>query len=126
MADVEEIANRVVENVERVIVGKHATVQLTVLGLLCQGHLLIEDVPGVGKTVLAKSLAKSVGCKFQRIQFTPDMLPSDVTGVSVFNQKTREFEFRPGPVHAQIVLVDEINRTLFPYTTLFRSRKSVV
>ncbi|MCA9925853.1 MAG: MoxR family ATPase, partial [Anaerolineales bacterium] len=110
MADVEEIANRVVENVERVIVGKHATVQLTVLGLLCQGHLLIEDVPGVGKTVLAKSLAKSVGCKFQRIQFTPDMLPSDVTGVSVFNQKTREFEFRPGPVHAQIVLVDEINR----------------
>lgn len=110
MADVEAIANRIVENVERVIVGKHATVQLTVLGLLCQGHLLIEDVPGVGKTVLAKSLAKSVGCKFQRIQFTPDMLPSDVTGVSVFNQKSREFEFRPGPIHAQIVLVDEINR----------------
>ncbi len=110
MATVEAIANRIVENVERVIVGKHATVQLTVLGLLCQGHLLIEDVPGVGKTVLAKSLAKSVGCKFQRIQFTPDMLPSDVTGVSVFNQKSREFEFRPGPIHAQIVLVDEINR----------------
>jgi MoxR-like ATPase len=85
-------------------------VQLTVLGLLCQGHMLIEDVPGVGKTVLAKSLSKSVGCKFQRIQFTPDMLPSDVTGVSVFNQKTLEFEFRPGPIHAQIVLVDEINR----------------
>ncbi|MCP5095343.1 MAG: MoxR family ATPase [Chloroflexi bacterium] len=110
MANVEEIANRIVENVENVIVGKQATVKLTVLGLLCQGHLLIEDVPGVGKTVLAKSLAKSVGCKFQRIQFTPDMLPSDVTGVSVFNQKTREFEFRPGPIHAQIVLVDEINR----------------
>ena len=110
MANVEAIANRIVDNVERVIVGKHATVQLTVLGLLCQGHLLIEDVPGVGKTVLAKSLAKSVGCKFQRIQFTPDMLPSDVTGVSVFNQKSREFEFRPGPIHAQIVLVDEINR----------------
>ncbi|MCA9978166.1 MAG: MoxR family ATPase, partial [Anaerolineales bacterium] len=90
--------------------GKHSAVQLTVLGLLCQGHILIEDVPGVGKTVLAKALSKSVGCKFQRIQFTPDMLPSDVTGISVFNQKTREFEFRPGPIHAQIVLVDEINR----------------
>jgi MoxR-like ATPase len=110
MADVQEIANRIVENVEHVIVGKRQSVQLTVLGLLCQGHILIEDVPGVGKTVLAKSLAKSVGCKFQRIQFTPDMLPSDVTGISVFNQKTREFEFRPGPIHAQIVLVDEINR----------------
>jgi MoxR-like ATPase len=110
MADVQELANRLVENVERVIVGKRSEVQLTVLGLLCQGHILIEDVPGVGKTVLAKSLSKSVGCSFQRIQFTPDMLPSDVTGVSVFNQKTREFEFRPGPIHAQIVLVDEINR----------------
>ncbi|MBK6325759.1 MAG: MoxR family ATPase [Chloroflexi bacterium] len=110
MADVQTIANRIVENVERVIIGKRAAVQLTVLGLLCQGHILIEDVPGVGKTVLAKTLARSVGCKFQRIQFTPDMLPSDVTGVSVFNQKTREFEFRPGPIHAQIVLVDEINR----------------
>ncbi len=110
MADVQAIANRIVDNVEEVIIGKHASVQLTVLGLLCQGHILIEDVPGVGKTVLAKSLSKSVGCKFQRIQFTPDMLPSDVTGVSVFNQKTREFEFRPGPIHAQIVLVDEINR----------------
>lgn len=110
MADIQAIANRIVENVEKVIVGKKQSVQLTALGLLCQGHILIEDVPGVGKTVLAKSLAKSVGCKFQRIQFTPDMLPSDVTGVSVFNQKTLEFEFRPGPIHAQIVLVDEINR----------------
>ena len=110
MAEIEAVANRIVENVEQVIVGKRTAVQLTVLGLLCQGHILIEDVPGVGKTVLAKSLSKSVGCKFQRIQFTPDMLPSDVTGVSVFNQKTREFEFRPGPIHAQIVLVDEINR----------------
>ncbi len=110
MADVQEIANRIVENVERVIIGKRQSVQLTVLGLLSQGHMLIEDVPGVGKTVMAKSLSKSVGCHFQRIQFTPDMLPSDVTGVSVFNQKTLEFEFRPGPIHAQIVLVDEINR----------------
>lgn len=110
MTDVQEIAQRLVDNVEKVIVGKRQEVQMTVLGLFCQGHLLIEDVPGVGKTVLAKSLAKSVGCTFQRIQFTPDMLPSDVTGVSVFNQKTREFEFRPGPIHAQIVLVDEINR----------------
>jgi MoxR-like ATPase len=110
MADIQAIGNRIVENVEKVIVGKRQPVQLTVLGLLCQGHVLIEDVPGVGKTVLAKSIARSVGCKFQRIQFTPDMLPSDVTGVSVFNQQTREFEFRPGPIHAQIVLVDEINR----------------
>lgn len=110
MTDVQEVANRIVSNIERVIIGKHSSVQLTVLGLLCQGHMLIEDVPGVGKTVLAKSIARSVGCKFQRIQFTPDMLPTDVTGVSVFNQKTREFEFRPGPIHAQIVLADEINR----------------
>ena len=110
MSDVQTIANRLVENVERVIEGKRDIVELTVLGLLCQGHILLEDVPGVGKTVLAKSLARSVGCEFQRIQFTPDMLPSDVTGISVFNQKTREFEFRPGPIHAQIVLVDEINR----------------
>jgi MoxR-like ATPase len=110
MTDIQNIANRIVENVERVIVGKRQSVQLTVLGLLCQGHILIEDVPGVGKTVLAKSLSRSVGCRFQRIQFTPDMLPSDVTGVSVFNQKTFEFQFRPGPIHAQIVLVDEINR----------------
>jgi MoxR-like ATPase len=110
MADVQEIGNRIVSNVERVIIGKRPEVQLTVLGLLSQGHILIEDVPGVGKTVLAKSLARSVGCTFQRIQFTPDMLPSDITGVSMFNVKTREFEFRPGPIHAQIVLVDEINR----------------
>jgi MoxR-like ATPase len=110
MTDVQEIAKRIVDNIEHVIVGKRTPVQLTVLGLLCQGHMLIEDVPGVGKTVLAKSISRSVGCQFQRIQFTPDMLPTDVTGVSVFNQKTREFEFRPGPIHAQIVLADEINR----------------
>jgi MoxR-like ATPase len=110
MSAVQEIANRIADNVEQVIVGKPEAVRLTVLGLLCQGHMLIEDVPGVGKTVLAKSLSRSVGCSFQRIQFTPDMLPSDVTGVSIFSQKTREFEFREGPIFAQIVLVDEINR----------------
>ena len=110
MSDVRDVANRLIENVERVIVGKRGPVELTVLGLLCQGHILIEDVPGVGKTVMAKSIAKSVGCDFQRIQFTPDMLPSDVTGVSVFNQKTAEFEFREGPLFAQIVLADEVNR----------------
>ena len=110
MTDIQEVASRLIDNVEKVMVGKRDAVELTVLGLLCQGHILIEDVPGVGKTVMAKSLARSVGCTFQRIQFTPDMLPSDVTGVSVFNQKTSEFEFRPGPIHAQIVLSDEVNR----------------
>jgi MoxR-like ATPase len=96
--------------IEKVIVGKRATVELAIVGLLCQGHLLIEDVPGVGKTMLARSLARSLGVDFSRIQFTPDMLPSDVTGVSIFNQVSREFEFRAGPVMAQIVLADEINR----------------
>jgi MoxR-like ATPase len=110
MPDVQEIAKRIVDNIEHVMVGKRTPVQLTVLGLLCQGHMLIEDVPGVGKTVLARAVSRSVGCQFQRIQFTPDMLPTDVTGVSVYNQKTQEFEFRPGPIHAQIVLADEINR----------------
>jgi MoxR-like ATPase len=107
---VKAIADRISENVDKVIVGKSAEVQLTVVGLLCQGHLLIEDVPGVGKTMLAKALAKSIGTTFNRIQFTPDMLPSDVTGVSIFNQQTRQFEFRQGPIMAQIVLADEINR----------------
>lgn len=110
MKDVQEVAEKIADNVETVIFGKRDAVELTVIGLLCQGHLLIEDVPGVGKTMLARSLARSIGCEFSRIQFTPDMLPSDVTGVSVFNQKTREFEFRPGPIMAQIVLSDEINR----------------
>jgi len=104
------LAERVTANVEKVIIGKRHEVRMTLIALLCEGHLLIEDVPGVGKTMLARSIAKSIGCSFRRIQFTPDMLPSDVTGVSVFNQKTREFEFRPGPVMAQIVLTDEINR----------------
>jgi MoxR-like ATPase len=110
LGDVQALAGRVVENVERVIVGKRSAVELTLIGLLSEGHVLIEDVPGVGKTMLARSLARSLGCSFGRIQFTPDLLPSDVTGVSVFNQATREFEFRPGPVMAQVVLADEINR----------------
>jgi MoxR-like ATPase len=110
MSVVQSFAEQIIGNIEKVIVGKRETVELAVVGLLCQGHLLIEDVPGVGKTMLARSLARSLGCKFSRIQFTPDMLPSDVTGVSIFNQVSREFEFRPGPIMAQIVLADEINR----------------
>jgi MoxR-like ATPase len=107
---VQQFADKLLANLEKVIVGKRQTLELVVIGLLCQGHLLIDDVPGVGKTILARSLAKSLGCAFSRIQFTPDMLPSDVTGVSIFNQVTREFEFRPGPIVAQVVLADEINR----------------
>jgi MoxR-like ATPase len=110
MSDVQAFSERLVANIEKVIVGKRSTVELAVISLLCQGHLLIEDVPGVGKTMLARSLARSLGCSFSRIQFTPDMLPSDVTGVSIFNQVSREFEFRQGPVMSQIVLADEINR----------------
>ena len=110
MQVVQGLADRLIENVEKVIVGKTEVIRLTVIGLLCQGHLLIEDVPGTGKTMLAKSLARSIGGTFNRIQFTPDMLPSDVTGVSMFNQKTAEFEYRPGPVMANIVLTDEVNR----------------
>jgi MoxR-like ATPase len=107
---VQSVAERIAQNVSQVIMGKRNEVRLTVLGLISQGHILIEDIPGVGKTMMAKALARSIGCSFSRIQFTPDMLPSDVTGVSLFNQKTREFEFRPGPIMAQIVLADEINR----------------
>jgi len=110
MVDVRAISERVGRNVEQVIVGKHNEVQLTLLALMCRGHVLIEDVPGVGKTVLAKAIARSIGCSFKRIQFTPDLLPTDVSGVSIYNQKTGEFEYRPGPVMAQIVLADEINR----------------
>ena len=97
-------------NLNNVIIGKEQTILLTMIAFLSQGHILIEDVPGVGKTMLARSLAKSLGCSFKRIQFTPDMLPSDVTGVSIYNQNTREFEYRPGPLMVQIVLADEINR----------------
>jgi len=110
MAEIQDITNQLLENVEKVIVGKTDAIRLTITGLLCQGHILIEDVPGTGKTMLAKSIARSIGATFNRIQFTPDMLPSDVTGVSIFNQKTNEFEYRHGPIVAQIVLTDEINR----------------
>jgi MoxR-like ATPase len=110
MTKIQAFTATVVDNIEKVIVGKRSAVELAVIGLLCQGHLLIEDVPGVGKTVLARSLACSLGCSFSRIQFTPDMLPSDVTGVSIYNQVSTQFEFRPGPIMAQIVLADEINR----------------
>ena len=110
MKNVQESAERVVANVERVIVGKHLEVRMALVALLCEGHILIEDVPGVGKTMLAKAVSRSIGCSFRRIQFTPDLLPSDVTGLSIFNQKTQEFEFRPGPIMAQVVLADEINR----------------
>ena len=103
-------AKIVLDNVEQVIVGKRQVIELAVIALIGQGHLLIEDAPGVGKTMLARSLAKSLDCTFKRIQFTPDMLPGDITGVSVYSQKTDDFEFRPGPVMAQIVLADEINR----------------
>jgi MoxR-like ATPase len=107
---VQDIARTVHENVDRVIVGKDAAIDLLLIALLCEGHVLLEDVPGIGKTTLAKSLARSLGCTFQRLQFTPDLLPSDITGVSVYNQKTGEFEYRAGPLMAQIVLADEINR----------------
>ena len=103
-------ANRIVDNINRVIIGKGRAVELAVVALVCQGHILIEDVPGVGKTMLARSLAKSTRCVYSRIQFTPDLLPSDITGVSIYNQKSGDFEFKQGPVLAQVVLADEINR----------------
>ena len=110
MNAIRSFAEGIIENVEKIIVGKRHSIELSVIGLLCQGHLLIEDVPGVGKTMLARSLAKSIGCEFKRIQFTPDMLPSDITGVSIYNQAIQDFEYRPGPIMAQVVLADEINR----------------
>ena len=104
------IAREIVDNVSKVIVGKQPVIKQALAAVIAKGHILIEDVPGVGKTMLAKSISSSIGCSFKRIQFTPDLLPSDIVGVSIYNQSTREFQFRPGPVMAQIVLVDEINR----------------
>ncbi|MDX1946345.1 MAG: MoxR family ATPase [Pirellulaceae bacterium] len=111
MADVAGLAKRVIANVERAIVGKRPQLILSLVAWLCEGHILLEDVPGVAKTMLARALALSLGCSFKRIQCTPDLLPSDVTGASIFNQKTAEFEFRAGPIFAQVLLADEINRT---------------
>jgi MoxR-like ATPase len=110
LSAVQSVADGLCRNVERVIVGKHSTVQLAVMALLCEGHLLLEDVPGIGKTTLARALAQSIGGSFRRLQCTPDLLPSDVTGVSVFDQRTAEFIFRPGPIFANVLLADEINR----------------
>jgi MoxR-like ATPase len=109
-AAVQSVAERLCVNVERVLVGKRPTIQLAIVALLCEGHLLIEDVPGIGKTTLARSIARSIGGTFRRLQCTPDLLPSDVTGVSVFDQRTTQFEFRPGPIFANVLLADEINR----------------
>ncbi len=110
ITDIQSTANKIRDNVGQVIVGKGAVVDLALVALLCEGHILFEDIPGIGKTTLAKSLARSLGCAFRRIQFTPDLLPSDITGLSVYNQKAQEFEYRAGPLMAQVVLADEINR----------------
>ncbi|MBL8100217.1 MAG: MoxR family ATPase [Anaerolineales bacterium] len=110
MVDVKLFGERVRESLQKVIVGKNQSLEFVLIGLLCQGHILIEDVPGVGKTMLARSLARSLDCVFNRIQFTPDMLPSDVTGISIYNQQKKKFEFRAGPIVGQIILADEINR----------------
>jgi MoxR-like ATPase len=107
---IEQTAARVRENISKVIVGKKEVIDLCLIAILCEGHILMEDLPGTGKTTLAKAIARSLNCSFRRIQFTPDLLPSDVTGISYFNQKAGEFEFRPGPIHSQVVLADEINR----------------
>ena len=110
MPPIQEFATRVIDNVEQVIIGKRDSIELLMVALLCEGHVLIEDVPGVGKTMLARSIATSLGGQFKRVQCTPDLLPNDVTGVSVFNQRSSEFEFRPGPIFVNILLADEINR----------------
>jgi MoxR-like ATPase len=110
VSSIRALAERAARNIERVIVGKRDVIDLVLVALLCEGHVLIEDVPGIGKTMLARSVARTLDCSFRRIQFTPDLLPSDVTGVSFFNQRLQDFEFRPGPIFAQVVLADEINR----------------
>src|SRR6266853_520087 len=111
MSQVTPTAKKIIANIEKVVIGKRQEIILAIVAYLCEGHILLEDVPGVAKTMLARAVARSVGCTFKRLQCTPDLLPTDVTGVSVFNQKTAEFEFRPGPIFAQTVLADEINRT---------------
>jgi MoxR-like ATPase len=110
MADIQEFVGRVIENVEKVIIGKHDVIELIMVALLCEGHVLIEDVPGTGKTMMARSIATSMGGEFKRLQCTPDLLPNDVTGISVYNQQNGQFEFRPGPVFVNVLLADEINR----------------
>src|SRR5277367_2456202 len=110
MSDVAAVAGKLIANIEKVIIGKRPQITLALAAYLCEGHILLEDVPGVAKTMLARAIARSVGCSFKRIQCTPDLLPSDITGSSIFNPKTADFEFRPGPLFAQIVLADEINR----------------
>ena len=110
VSDVKELCERIKANISKVIVGKEDVIHLVLTALLSSGHVLLEDVPGVGKTMLAKCLAKSIDCSFSRIQFTPDLLPSDITGINYYNQKECEFEFRPGPVFTNILLADEINR----------------
>jgi MoxR-like ATPase len=110
MSEVQQFANQVIDNVEKVIIGKRSAIELVMVALLCEGHVLLEDVPGSGKTMLARSVATSLGISFKRIQCTPDLMPNDVTGVSIFNQKNSEFEFRAGPIFVNILLADEINR----------------
>ncbi len=110
MSEVQDFVNNIIDNVEHVIVGKRPIIEMLMVAMLCEGHVLLEDVPGVGKTMLARSLAVSLGGQFNRLQCTPDLLPNDVTGVSIYNQQTSSFEFRPGPVFVNVLLVDEVNR----------------